>query len=331
LKPKTLLKGGVPSKPLIFANNDLMDEQDKAPVYQPAPKLRQPRTLLVNRIQGSGRGAFPVAGNLWIFANNDLMDEQPPAPVYQDEPLLRPWIFAKSPPAVLLQYYVLSAGYGAFALTGQSTTIEADRLLTASQGAFTLSGKSVTAAAARVVTAGYGAFALTGNSATVAAARILTAGYGAFVLNGKSVTAAAARLLTASYGAFTLSGQSAGMLQYVAPVGTASALRPWIFVPFQARSPSTGTSYTLVAQTGYYTLTGKDGTTFAYITMAASYGSFALSGQNVVAVAARVVSAGVGSYTLNGQSVTLLYSSSAVSTSWKRRRRSMLASRGRGI
>jgi hypothetical protein len=153
-----------------------------------------------------------------------------------------------------------------------------------------------------------GAFALTGQSVTLASARLISAAYGAFALTGQSVTAKAARVLTASYGAFVIAGQTADLTEIVYSPQP-PRLRPWIFVPLQGHySAGAGaTNYILNAQAGTFTITGRDGTTYAYIVMNASAGTFALSGIAATLKAARTITASYGAFAITGQNATLVY------------------------
>jgi hypothetical protein len=354
--PRTLLSGGVPGKPWIFANNDLMDEQVQSPQPVPAPALRAPRTLF--------KSGLPLRG-LWIFANNDLMDEQPPAPVYQPTPALHPYIFAKSPPGVIINNYILVASMGSFAVTAQTASMVAARVLTASSGGFAVTARTAGLVAARLLSASYGSFAVTAQTTGLVAARVVSANYGAFAVTAQTASLTSARVLSGSYGVFTQSAQTAGLV-YAAGTVVAGppALHPWIFVPHLGAIPAAAANV-LNAQTGVFGMTG--GTAMLAVTafaapllalakiplggfwifshvplafapgaqanvMLASYGSFAVSAQTAGLVSAHVLSGSYGTFGVSAQTATLLAGSGAVGAgSWHRRRREMLASRGRGV
>jgi hypothetical protein len=67
-----------------------------------------------------------------------------------------------------------------------------------------------------------------------------------------------------------------------------------------------GSTYTLIAGQGSYSLTGSDAQ--VDLTMVAAQGSYTLTGQTVNFNSNRVVAAGQGSYILSGQSLNLIWS-----------------------
>ena len=179
--------------------------------------------------------------------------------------------------------YTLTAAQGSYTLTGQATTLTADRTITAAQGAYALTGQAVGIYAARLLTAVQGSYTLTGQDAILTAARLLTAGQGSYGLTGQTSVLTVARLLTAVQGSYSLTGQDTALL--------ATRL--------------------LTAAQGSYTLTGQD-VTLTYTplgayTLTADQGSYTLSGQAAGLFTARLLTAAQGSYALTGQDATLTY------------------------
>ena len=153
--------------------------------------------------------------------------------------------------------YSLTAQYGAFAITAETSTLVVARLVTAAQASFTLTSKTAGLTVARMVTASYGAFSLTGETAGLTVARKITASYGAFAITSQTSSLKVARIVTASYGAFSITGETAGLA--VARLLTASPA-----------------SYTLTPQTAGLLYTQAGGQSY---TLTAQFGAFALSGQ----------------------------------------------------
>lgn len=152
--------------------------------------------------------------------------------------------------------YTLTAGTGAFSLTGVAAGVTAQRKLTADAQSYTLTGVAASLSYGRTMTADVGAFTLTGVATGLTAARKLTADAQSYALTGVAAGLTAARSLSASVGAFTLSGVDAGL------------------------SYSGATGYTLTAAAGAFVLTGVAAGLVAARSLATSTASFTLTGNS---------------------------------------------------
>lgn len=117
--------------------------------------------------------------------------------------------------------YTLGAGVGAFAVSGGSANLRADRGLVALSATYIVSGSPATLAAARKIAANVGAFAIAGGTTTLRSSHRLGAPAGAFALSGNLTAVRAMRQLAGAAGTLTLAG-SATALNY-APVITPGA------------------------------------------------------------------------------------------------------------
>lgn len=123
---------------------------------------------------------------------------------------------------------------------------------------------------------------------------VLTANVGVFTLTGQTAGLTKGRTVVADQASFALSGQAAGyqlQRKLVAAVGaftyTLASVQP-----------------NLQAQTGSYTLTGRDATltyTPTVNKLIGATGSFGLTGENADLVWNRPLTAATGSFTLSGQ------------------------------
>ncbi len=179
----------------------------------------------------------------------------------------------------------LVSAAGSFALSGQSATLRYGRNLLASQGSFTLSGNATNLSAARKLAAAAGSLALTGIAANLVylpagASYTLVAGTGSFGLAGQTAALRSGRRFVSANGAFALTGQNAGLKAgrvlrssqgSFALAGQAASLRAerklasvkgsFVLTGFDATlTKGGGLSYTLVADTGLFVLSGQNAT-----------------------------------------------------------------------
>ena len=104
--------------------------------------------------------------------------------------------------------YTLDLQAGSYTYTGQSATIERDRVLTASAGSYTYTGQSVTILRKRYLDASAGSYVITGQDATILRNRVLSASVGSYLYTGQSSALSHGYVLVASPGSYTLDGQS---------------------------------------------------------------------------------------------------------------------------
>ena len=99
----------------------------------------------------------------------------------------------------------------------------------------------------------------------------------------------------------------------------AFSLNPWSLLAPQPRvfflqAQSGGTSYTLAADVGAFTLSGQDAGLLAGRTVAGDAGSFALSGQDAGLYVGRKVTGDAGAFAFTGQDADLVYTQPGVYT-----------------
>lgn len=159
--------------------------------------------------------------------------------------------------------YTMTAGTGAFTLTGVAAGLTAQRKLTAATGSFALTGVAAGLYAGRKLVADVGAFTLTGVAAGLLAVRKLVAEAGSFVLTGIDAALNKGVRMTASVGAFALTGQDAGLY-----VGRKLTCTTGSFtltgIDADLVYASGPTNYTLTASCGVFTLTGIDASLVLY-------------------------------------------------------------------
>ena len=169
---------------------------------------------------------------------------------------------------------LVSAVYGAFALSAQTAGITVARTLSAAYGAFAISSETAELSVGHWLNAAYGAFTLTEETADLAAARVLTADFGAFALSGQDADLtyhSASQIdyaLDAETGYFTLSAFDAGLTYGALPAAVKppreegipdSFSRGLPSLPFRPR-PREAVLYALKAKTGRLHLTGRPAT-----------------------------------------------------------------------
>lgn len=232
--------------------------------------------------------------------------------------------------------YTLTAGGGAFDLTGQSATFAVDRQMASAAGAFVLDGQPAGLNLGRRLTADVGAFALSGQAATLVVATAqgvvrqgvirpvdsvkatgpLTRG-ATQIVRAAFVRSPVANTLTASVGSFTLVGNAATLTVTGQAFVARGTLRP-IFTPqgsvprsriraqvLRAQSTTPATSITLTADAGAFTLTGQDAAFQRSRVMSGAVGAFTLTGQDAILGAGKSLTGGVGAFALTGQSAAL--------------------------
>lgn len=116
--------------------------------------------------------------------------------------------------------YTLVASAGSFSLTGNSSSIKADRKLPASLGQFQLTGIDSRIASARKMTADVSSFSLSGINASLLFGRFFPTSNGVFILTGTVAGLLLARKLQPETGSFILTGLSAGFTVTLSPVLT---------------------------------------------------------------------------------------------------------------
>lgn len=191
-------------------------------------------------------------------------------------PRRRLWSFAG------LTQYLLAAGQGSYALSGQDAGVLASRLLAAGQGSYSLDGQSAGVMASRLLGAGQGSYSQTGNDAALLAARLLGAGQGSYSQDGQASGLLVSRLLSAGQGSYALDGQAASLVY--TPLGV----------------------YTLAAGAGSYSVSGQDAGLLIQRLLIAAQGSYDLTGADAGLTRQFALPAGTGSYASTGQAAELL-------------------------
>lgn len=193
--------------------------------------------------------------------------------------------------------YTLTAAPGAFALTGQTAALRAQRQLAAATGVFTETGQAAALSLFRRLTAAVGTLTLSGQTVRLAAQRRLAAAPGAFTLSGQDVALSVngARTLAASPGVFTLAGQAA-----VLRAQRRMAAAPGAFA-LTGQPAALRAQRQLAAGTGTLVLSGQPAALRAAHRLAAGAGIFALAGQTAALVRGRIMQVSAGIFSLSGQ------------------------------
>jgi len=173
--------------------------------------------------------------------------------------------------------YPLTAGIGAFTLTGIASLFHLSRLLTAVTGAFTLTGIATILSFGRKMLASAGSFVLTGIDTVLLFGKGMSAVVGSFILTGQTASLTSVRTMAVTVGTFTLTG-----------IATAFSL-----------------GMKMVASVGTFTLTGIDVLLKLGKGLVASAGSFTLTGIDIAFDLSRGIRASVGSFILTGIDVIL--------------------------
>jgi hypothetical protein len=103
---------------------------------------------------------------------------------------------------------VLPLGAASFALTGQTIGLHRALVMPVGQASFALSGQAVALRASRRLPLANASFALSGQSVALRGARRLALANASFVLNGQVVRLAASRRLSLANASFTLTGEN---------------------------------------------------------------------------------------------------------------------------
>lgn len=241
-----------------------------------------------------------------------------------DEPWAA-WLVAVKPAAGGTAY-TLTAALGTFALSGNATTLRAARQLVAATGAMTLTGVAanlrrglkIPAAAGSFVLSGaaaglkrtyalsaaVAAFTLSGKAADLSFGHRLVSAAGSFALSGQSVTLRYGRNLLSSQGSFTLSGNATNLSAARKLAAAAGSLALTGIAANLVYLPA-GASYTLVAGTGSFGLSGQTAALRSGRRFVSTNGAFALTGQNAGLKAGRVLRSSQGSFALAGLAASL--------------------------
>lgn len=244
--------------------------------------------------------------------------------VYSDSPWAA-WLVAVKP-ATSGTAYTLTAALGTFALSGNATTLRAARQLVAATGAMTLAGVAaslrrglkIPAAAGSFVLSGaaaglkrtyafsaaVAAFTLSGKAANLSFGHRLVSAAGSFALSGQSATLRYGRNLLASQGSFTLSGNATNLSAARKLAAAAGSLALTGIAANLVYLPA-GASYTLVAGTGSFGLSGQTAALRSGRRFVSANGAFALTGQNAGLKAGRVLRSSQGSFALAGLAASL--------------------------
>ncbi len=202
-------------------------------------------------------------------------------------------------------YDPLTANYGTFTLTGQSTTLKTARTLTAAQGSYTLTGQSatLTKAVSYTLTAAQGTFTLTGQAAGLAATRTLALAQGTFTLTGQDTALKTSRTLSLAHGSFAITGQDATITKTTALSLTAEAGS----FSLSGQAVTLTTQRKVQADHGNYTITGQDAQTLTTRKLAAEYGSFSLTGYatGLVKTGSYSLTANTETFTFDGKDASL--------------------------
>ncbi len=153
--------------------------------------------------------------------------------------------------------YTLTMGQGSFSLTGQATSLLANRKLTLGQGSFSLSGQAVSLLRSLLLVMGQGAYTLSGQEVgliyTPAGHYTLTMEPGSLSLSGQAVSLLARRYLAIGLGEYIWKGVDTDL---------------WV------------TRYLLIGQ-GDYALSGQDLAIIRSYFLSLATGVYNLTGQSI--------------------------------------------------
>lgn len=185
--------------------------------------------------------------------------------------------FKIAPPAK-----TISAGVGAFNLTGTAATPTKGHPLAAGPGSYALTGTAASPIVARKIVPVSGSYSLAGTDATLTIARKIVAGSEAYSLTGEDAALRRGIPLTADAGAYEITGVEANLRRTLVLLGEADS----------------------------YSIVGTSATTALNRIIAANDNSYSLVGDDVSLTHSVVLtlSADVGSYALTGDSASLLVS-----------------------
>lgn len=234
--------------------------------------------LIASRLLTAARGAFTLTGQAASF--------QVQVPVAGG-------VYALTGEDALFRVGIPLAA-GSYTLAGQNVTFKASRLITAAFGAYALTGQSVQLLVTHHLTADVGSYALVGQDISFAASRVLAAAYGAYSLAGQDASLLANHHLAANAGSYMASGESV-LFTVIMPAAFGSYTLTGEDVTFRPAIP---------LETGLFALSGEDVALIAARTIAASFGSYTLTGEDVRLIASRLLTAEQGSYALTGQDAT---------------------------
>lgn len=158
------------------------------------------------------------------------------------------WLQTAYTPA---QTIVLTANSGSYTLTGQTASLEYNRIFAANSGSYSITGQAATLFKSIILQALSGSYTLSGQNASLLATRQLIANSGSYVITGQAATIFKSIILAANSGSYSVTGQ---------PV-TLQLLKK------------------LVANPGSYNLTGQDVSFIKAFIFSVESGQYVLTGQ----------------------------------------------------
>jgi len=187
--------------------------------------------------------------------------------------------------------YSLTLDAGAYAYTGSSVSLAANRALTIDSGSYTYSGSAISLSVGRAITLGAGTYAYTGNAVNVKASRKISIDNGSYSYTGNAVTLT----YNPSGGPTYQLTLDAGIYNYT---GSASPL---------------AANRKLAIDSASYSYNGSDSQLSAGRAITVTPGSYSISGQDVSLKASRAITIDAAVYDYSGYPVTLSYSGQIIS------------------
>lgn len=215
----------------------------------------------------------------------------------------------------------LTAAYGSFSLTGQTSALKDNRLIPSAFGSFALNGKAANLLKSSKAVANFGSFAFNGQIVSLRNNKLIPLVFGSFTLTGIAAAFSYIKQLTINAGNYALNGQAAILSKAVKLViangsfalnGQASALSRThsilsAFGNFTLNGQAVGLleTHRLPIGMGAYALNGQTVALYTSKLFSVAYGGYMLAGQAASFLVNRRLSLTVGNYALNGQVATL--------------------------
>ena len=196
----------------------------------------------------------------------------------------------------------ITAGSGSFGITGQTANLRHNKTIVAAAGSFAVSGQAVNLRWHHRITAAAGSFEVTGNNASMAITTTLPAAAGSFAVTGNDVNLRWHHRITAAAGSFAVTGQTINLLRNLR---LSAATGAYVITGSDVTLPTIATGYTLQADSGSYSITGRDAGLTIGRRLPAEAGAYALSGSTVDLIRGLVLTAESGVYEIDGFTVEL--------------------------
>lgn len=207
------------------------------------------------------------------------------------------WAYAIIPP----NQYTLTCDPGSFSLTGQSTTLTAQRKISADSASYSFSGQDVTFKRALRLSTANGSYLFTGEDIILQKGFNFSVDPGSYSFSGANITFLVARRLPCDPGSFNVTGQNAGLIKasnLLVDPGVFNLTGQNVFLFAQRK---------LIADSGLFSLSGQVAQLLKQSKIQSGNALYTLNGQVVSLIAQRLLSASIGNFIFTGQDATLTF------------------------